>query len=145
MSTQSRFGSDVADDPTKPKQPDKSLGDLFGDLSSEFTDLLKTQVELAKIEISNEARKAGKTAGIFGGAAVTGYMALLLLSFAVVWALENVMDAGLAFFIVGAIYAIAAAVLFARGRERAKAVNMVPEKTVESVKEDVQWARQKLS
>jgi uncharacterized membrane protein YqjE len=145
MTTDSRFGTDVEDDPTKPKQPDKSLGDLFGDLSSEFTDLLKTQVELAKIEIRNEARKAGKTAGMFGGAAVTGHMALLLLSFALAWGLENVMDAGLAFLIVGVIYAIAAAVLFVQGRERAKSVNMVPEKTVESVKEDVQWARQKLS
>jgi uncharacterized membrane protein YqjE len=144
MTTDSRFGSDL-DDPTKPKQPDKSLGELFGDLSSEFTDLLKTQVELAKIELRNEARKAGKTAGMFGGAAITGYMALLLLSFALAWALENVMDAGLAFFIVGVLYAIVAAVLYTRGRERAKDMNMIPEKTVESVKEDVQWARQKLS
>ena len=145
MSTEARFGSDLEDDPTKPKQPDKSLGDLFGELSSEFTDLLRTQVELAKIEIKGEARKAGKTAGMFGAAAVTGHMALLLLSFAAAWALENVMDAGLAFFIVGVVYAIAAAVLYAQGRERAKAVNMVPEQTVESVKEDVQWSRQKLS
>jgi uncharacterized membrane protein YqjE len=132
-------------DPTKPKQPDKSLGDLFGELSSEFSDLMKTQVELAKVEIRTEARKAGRTAGMFGGAALAGYMALLLLSFAVVWGLENVMDAGLAFLIVGAVYAIAAAVLYVRGRDRAKTVNLKPEQTVDSVKEDVQWARQKLS
>jgi uncharacterized membrane protein YqjE len=132
-------------DPTKPKQPDRSLGELFGDLSSEFTDLLKTQVELAKVELRSEAKKAGRTAGIFGGAAVAGYMSLLLCSFALVWALENVMDAGLAFLIVGAVYAVVAAVLFVRGRERAKEVNMLPEQTMQSVKEDVQWARQKLS
>jgi uncharacterized membrane protein YqjE len=132
-------------DPTKPKQPDKSLGDLFGELSSEFNDLLRTQVELAKVEVRNEARKAGRTAAMFGAAAISAYMALLLLSFAVAWALENVMDAGLAFLIVGAIYAIAAAVLFLRGRARAKEMKVVPEQTVQSVKEDVQWARQKLS
>lgn len=134
-----------ANDPTKPKQPDKSLGDLFGDLSSEFTDLMRTQVELAKVELRTEARKAGKTAGIFGGAAITGYMALLLLSFAVAWALATVMNAGWAFLIVGAAYAIAAAVLYFRGRDRAKEMKPVPEQTVESVKEDVQWARQKLT
>jgi len=132
-------------DPTKPKQPDKSLGDLFGDLSSEFTDLISTQIELAKVEVRNEARKAGRTAGMFGAAAVAGYMALLLLSFAVAWGLENVMDAGLAFLIVGAAYAAAAGVLFLRGRDRMSDLKPVPEQTVASVKEDVQWARQKLS
>jgi len=132
-------------DPTKPKEPDKSLGDLFTDLSSEFTDLISTQIELAKVEVRSEARKAGRTAGMFGGAAVAGYMALLLLSFAAAWGLENVMDAGWAFLIVGAVYAIAAAVLFARGRDRVNDLKPVPEQTVASVKEDVQWARQKLS
>jgi len=132
-------------DPTKPKQPDKSLGELFGELSSEFSDLLRTQVELAKVEVRNEARKAAGTAGMFGAAAFAGYMTLLLLSFAFAWALENVMDAGLAFLIVGAVYAVAAAVLFSLARNRAKNTNLVPEQTMRSVKEDVQWARQKLS
>lgn len=138
-----RIGSEA--DPTKPKQPDKSLGELFGDLSSDFTDLMRTQIELAKVEVRTEARKAGRTASMFGGAAVAGYMALLLLSFAIAWALENVMDAGLAFFIVGAVYAIVAVVMYLRGRDRAKEMNVVPEQTVDTVKEDVQWARQKLS
>jgi uncharacterized membrane protein YqjE len=138
-------GIGAPEDPTKPKEPDKSLGELFGDLSSEFGDLLKTQVELAKVEIRTEAKKMGRTAGVFGGAAVAGYMALVLLSFAVVWALENVIDAGLAFFIVGAVYAAVAAVLYANGRKHMREVNVVPEQAVASVKEDVQWARQKIS
>jgi uncharacterized membrane protein YqjE len=134
-----------ADDPTKPKQPDKSLGDLFGELSGEFTDLMRTQIELAKVEVRGEARKAGRTAGMFGGAAVAGYMALLLVSFAAAWGLANVMNEGWAFLIVGVVYAIVAYVLYLRGRDRAKQMNVVPEQTVDSVKEDVQWARQKLS
>jgi uncharacterized membrane protein YqjE len=132
-------------DPTKPKQPDKSLGELFGELSSEFSDLFSTQVELAKVEIRDEARKAGRAAGMFGAAGFAGYMAIVLLSFAIAWGLENVMDAGFAFLIVGAAWAIAAAALYSIARERAKTVNLMPEQTVESVKEDVQWARQKLS
>jgi len=138
-------GIDAPVDPTKPKEPDKSLGDLFSDLSSEFGDLLRTQVELAKVEIRTEAKKMGQTAGVFGGAAVAGYMALVLLSFAVAWALENVIDAGLAFFVVGAIYAVVATVLYVNGRKRMKEVRVVPEQAVASVKEDVQWARQKMS
>jgi uncharacterized membrane protein YqjE len=132
-------------DPTKPKQPDKSLGDLFGELSSEFSELVQTQLALAKAELREEARKAGRTAGMFGAASVAGYMALVLLSFALVWALENVMDAGLAFFLVGAVYAVAAAILFFRARDRARDIDMVPRDTVASLKEDVQWAQQKLS
>ncbi len=132
-------------DPTKPKQPDKSLGDLFGELSSEFTDLLRPQVELAKIEIRAEAGKAGRTAAMFGVAAMLGYVALVLLSFAAAWGLATAMNAGFACLIVGGLYAIAAAVLYARGRDRAQSVNLMPEQTVESVEEDVQWARQKLS
>ncbi len=138
------IGARAADDPTKPKQPDKSLGELFGDLSSDFTDLMRTQIELAKVEVRDEARKAGRTAGMFGGAAVAGYMALLLVSFAAAWGLANVMNEGWAFLIVGVVYAIVAYVMYLRGRDRAKEMK-VPEQTVDSVKEDVQWARQKLT
>lgn len=138
-------GIGAAADPTKPKQPDKSLGELFGDLSSDFTDLMRTQIELAKVEVREEARKAGRTAGMFGGAAVAGYMALLLVSFAAAWGLANVINEGWAFLIVGVVYAIAAYVMYLRGRDRAKEMNVVPGQTVDSVKEDVQWARQKLS
>jgi len=130
---------------TQPKQADKSLGDLFGELSSEFVDLMQTQLELAKTELRDEARQAGRTAGMFGAAAIAGYMALVLLSFAVAWGLATVMNPGWAFLIVGAIYAIAAAVLYMQGRERARDIRLVPEKTARSVKEDVQWARQKIS
>ena len=141
----SHQGVSAPSDPTKPKEPDKSLGELFGDLSSEFSELLRTQVELAKVEVRTEAKKMGRTAGVFGGAAVAGYMALVLLSFAAAWALENVIDAGLAFFIVGAVYAIVAAVFYVNGRKRMQEVNVVPQQAVASVKEDVEWARQKMS
>ena len=132
-------------DATQPKQADKSLGDLFGELSAEFVDLMQTQLELAKTEMRDEARRAGRTAGIFGAAGVAGYMALVLLSFAVAWGLATLMNPGWAFLIVGALYAIAGAVLYMQGRERAKDINFVPEQTAKSVKEDVQWARHKIS
>jgi uncharacterized membrane protein YqjE len=138
-------GNGATQDPTKPKDPEKTLGQLLGDLSGEFNDLLQTQLDLAKVELREEASKAGKTAGFFGGAAVSGYFALLLLSFAAAWGLANVMNEGWAFLIVGAVWAVVAGVLYLRARERARDVNLVPHQTVASLKEDVQWARQKLS
>jgi Na+/melibiose symporter-like transporter len=132
-------------DPTRPKQPDKSLGELFGDLSHEFAELVQTQTELAKTEIRHQADRAKVAGSAFGAAAVAGYMALVLLSFAAAWGLAEVMPEGFAFLIVGAVYAIVALVLFMRARERMREVQLVPQETVESVKEDVQWARQKMN
>jgi hypothetical protein len=135
----------IEPDPTQPKQADKSLGDLFGELSHEFTELVRTQTELAKTEIRTQANNAKRAAGAFGGAAIAGYMALLLLSFAAAWGLSEVVPEGVAFLIVGVIYAVIAGFLFIRGRERAREFTIIPEETVESVKEDVQWAQQRIS
>jgi hypothetical protein len=135
----------IEPDPTEPKQPEKSLGDLFGDLSQEFTELFRTQTELAKTEVRTQTERAKRVAGAFGGAAIAGYMALIMLSFAAAWALSEVVPEGVAFLIVGAVYAMGAGVLFLRGRARAKELSPVPQDTVESLKEDVQWAREKLN
>jgi hypothetical protein len=118
-----------------------SLGDLFGDLSRDFTTLMRQEVELAKTELREEAAKAGKAGGMFGGAAVAGYMCLLLLSFAAAWGLSEVIPEGFAFLIVAAVYGIAAAVLFMKGRSQMREVRPVPDETVETLKEDVQWAK----
>ena len=135
----------IEPDPTKPKEPDKSLGDLFGDLSHEFSELVRAQTELAKSEIRTQADKAKRAAGAFGGAALAAYMALVLLSFAAAWGLSEVVPEGVAFLIIGLIYAAIAAVMYLRGRERAREFSIVPEETVQSMKEDVQWAQQKIS
>ena len=132
-------------DPTKPLEAEKSLGQLFGDLSSEFTGLLQTQLELVKVELRDDVQQVGKTAGMFGGAADAGYFALLLVSFAVAWGLATVMNTGLAFLIVGLAYALVAGVLYVQARNRAKSLDLVPTQTVASFKEDMEWARQKFS
>ena len=108
----------IEPDPTKPKEPDKSLGDLFGDLSHEFSELVRAQTELAKSEIRTQADKAKRAAGAFGGAVLAAYMALVLLSFAAAWGLSEVVPEGVAFLVVGLIYAAIAAVMYLRGRER---------------------------
>jgi Putative Actinobacterial Holin-X, holin superfamily III len=98
-------------------------------------------VELAKAELKQEASKAGKAAGMLGGAAFAGYLAIVLLSFALVFALSNVMDPGWAALIVAVIWAIIGAVLYANGRKKLKNVDPVPRRTVDTIKEDAQWLK----
>jgi len=128
-------------DPTQPLEPDASLGELLARVTSDFGDLVSTQVELAKVEIKEEVSKAGKGAALLSGGAVAALMTVVTLSFAAAWGLAEVVEPGWAFLIVGVIWAIAAAVLLASGRQRITAVQPVPE-TRATIKEDVQWAQQ---
>lgn len=112
-----------------------SVGELLSDVGRDLSTLLRQELELAKAEIKVEARKAGKGAGMFGGAGFAGYMVLLFLSFALWWGLENAMDAGWAAFVVAAVWAVIGAVLFAVGRGELRSVNPKPERTVETVKQ----------
>jgi uncharacterized membrane protein YqjE len=133
------------DDPSKPIEPDQSLGELLGRVSRDFSELVSTQVELAKVELRAEIAAAGRGAGILTGGAFCAYLAVVLLSFAAAWGLSEVLPEGVAFLIVGAVYALAAAVLLPKGKDRLSRVRAVPEKTAESVREDVQWAREQMS
>jgi uncharacterized membrane protein YqjE len=127
--------------PTAPKAPEKSLGQLFSELTSDLSTLMRKEVELAKVETKEEVARAGKAGGMLGGGAFAGWFALLFLSFAVAWLLDEWMHTALAFLIVGLVYAVVAAVLIRQGRSRMQSVNPVPQQTVETLKEDVQWAR----
>lgn len=128
-----------------PRQPeDQSLGQLVGRMTSDLSTLFRQEIELAKVELREEVAKAGKGAGMFGGAGFAGYMAILLLSFAGAWGLAELMAAGLAFLIVGALYAVVAAGLLLVGRRKLKSIRG-PQQTVKTVKEDVQWAREQMS
>jgi uncharacterized membrane protein YqjE len=120
---------------------DPSVGQLFSRLTSDLSHLFHDELELAKVEIKDEVTKSGKAAGMLGGTAVAGLLALLMLSFAAAWGLAEVIAAGWAFLIVGVVYAIVAAGMFAAGRKRLAEVRPVPEQTVETIKEDVAWAR----
>lgn len=124
---------------------DTSLGDLFARLTADLSKLVRDEVELAKVEI-NETVSNARTAGVsFGAAGVLGLMAFVLLSFAAAWGLAEVVATGVAFLIVGGAYGLVALALVALGRQRLKAVKPVPEQTVETIKEDVAWAKQQMS
>ena len=118
-----------------------SVGELIGNISNDLSTLFRQEVELAKAEVKQEASKAGKAAGMLGAAGYAGHLTVVLLSFALVFALGNVMDYGWAALIVGAIWGIVAAVLFVNGRKKLKTVDPVPHRTVDTIKEDAQWLK----
>lgn len=137
----SRPTAQVLDDTTEPAGADKSLGELVAQMTSELGVLMRKEVELAKVEVKDDVRRAGKAGGIIGAGAVTGYLAVLFASLALAWLLDSVMPAALAFLLVAVLHGTAAAIFITRGREQIKQVNPVPEQTVETLKEDVEWAR----
>ncbi len=118
-----------------------SVGELIGNISDDLSQLFRQEVELAKVELKAEAAKAGKAAGMLGGAGFAGYLAVVLLSFALVFGLANVMDAGWAALIVAVIWAAIGAVLYVNGRKKLKTVDPVPHRTVDTIKEDAQWLK----
>jgi hypothetical protein len=118
-----------------------SVGDLIGSISDDLSQLFRKEVALAKAELRQEATKAGRAAGMLGGAGFAGYLAVVLLSFAVVFGLGNVMDLGWAALIVAIVWAIVGAVLYANGRRQLKTVDPTPRRTVDTLKEDAQWLK----
>jgi len=120
---------------------DASIGELIGNISNDLSTLFRQEVDLAKVELKQEASKAGKAAGMLGAAGFAGYLAVLLFSLAIVWGLANVIDEGWAAFIVGLVWAIIGGVLFVVGRKRLKTVDPVPHRTVDTIKEDAKWLK----
>ena len=122
-------------DPTTPseKAASTSLGDLLSGVSEDISTLFRQEVELAKAELTESAKRAGKGAGMFGGAGVTALFALLFLSIAAWWALGYLIGNAWSGLVVAVIYAIVALILFLRGRAAFKTVRGAPQ-TVDTLK-----------
>jgi hypothetical protein len=121
---------------------DRSLGELLKQLSEETTRLVHQELELAKAELTQKGKQAGAGAGLFGGAGAIGLAALGALTACFILALNAIMPAWLAALIVAVVYGAIAAFLALRGRDKVKqATPLVPKQTIETVKEDVEWAK----
>ena len=130
----------------RPQVSGTSVGELLGEVTRDISTLMRQEVALAKAELRVEAGKAGKTAGAFGAAGAAGYFALLFASWTLLFALHALFDSYTwAALVVTLLYAVAGAVLFSRAKKTAKTINPTPEKTVQTVKEDVQWAQDRRS
>jgi hypothetical protein len=110
-----------------------ALGDLLGGITQDLSTLFRQEVELAKAELTASAKQAGKSAGMFSGAAVAGLFALLFLSITLWWAIGYEIGNAWSALIITVVYAIVAAILFTRGRAGMKSVQGAP-RTVDSLK-----------
>jgi uncharacterized membrane protein YqjE len=127
------------------RDDERPLSELFSNLTRSLQTLVRKEVELAKVEVSEQASRAGKAAGLFVGAAVIGFLALMLLSFAAVWGLAEGIPTWLGFLAVGVLYVVVAALLAVVGKKRLAAFRPVPRQTVETVREDVETAKTSLT
>jgi uncharacterized membrane protein YqjE len=121
---------------------DRPVGELLKDLATEMTTLLRQEIDLAKAEFAEKGRKAGPGFGMWGAAGVVGLLALGALTAFFILALDGVMPNWLAALIVAAVYGAIAAALYLTGKQRVEEAGPAkPEKTIETLKEDVEWAK----
>ena len=122
---------------------DESIAELVKRLADQTNTLVRQEIELAKAELTEKGKIAGAGAAMFGAAAVVALLALGALTAFLIALLATALDhTWLAALIVAVVYAVIAVPLVMRGRDRMReATPPAPEKTIESVKEDVEWAK----
>lgn len=128
---------------TRTSEP--SLGELVARAAGELSALVRDEVALAKAELTAEVGKVGKGAGLFGGASVTGHLAVLFLSFAAMFGLGQVVPMWAAALTVGLVFAVVTLGLVLAGKATFGSVSAVPRRTVQTLEEDVEWARHRKS
>jgi uncharacterized membrane protein YqjE len=121
---------------------EQPIGDLLKQLATETTTLVRQELDLAKAEMREKGKKAGPGFGMIGAAGGVALLALGALTACLILALDGVMPNWLAALIVTVVYGAVAAVLYMRGKEKVDdAGSPAPRQTIETVKEDVQWAK----
>ena len=124
---------------------ERPLADLFSDLVNETTTLVRNEVALARVELTEKTAKVGRNIGslVIGGA--IGYAALLAMCAAVILLLDRWMPAWLAALIVGVVIGVVAWVLVNKAVSTLRNMELKPQETVESLKEDAQWIKDQIS
>jgi tetrahydromethanopterin S-methyltransferase subunit G len=138
------------DDISREERPvpreDRSLGDLFSELTRETTMLVRQEVELAKTEMSQKASQVGKDVGFLAAGGMVAYAGFLALIAAVIIGLGQLgVTWWLSALLVGLVVAAIGAYLVFQGINDLKNANLAPQKTIETLKEDQQWAKQQAS
>jgi len=124
---------------------EQPMGELFKQLSTDVSTLVRQELQLAQSEMTEKGKRAGIGVGMFGGAGILALLALMTFTACLVAALAAGMDVWLAALIVTVAYgAVAGGLALLAKKKVAEAAPPVPEQTVESVKEDVQWAKTRM-
>jgi xanthine/uracil permease len=121
---------------------ERSLGDLFGELSRQTSTLIRQEVTLAKTEVSQKASSVGKDVGMLAAAGAVAYAGFLAVLAAIILLLAGPLPNWLAALIVGLAVIAVGGLLYQRGRAGLKQDSLAPRQTIESLKEDAEWAKQ---
>ncbi len=120
---------------------DRSLGELFAELAQETSTLVRQEVNLAKTEVSQKASRAGKHIGTLAAGGAVAYAGLLAILAGVIVLLDEVMPLWLSALLVGLVVAGVGYFLIRRGLDALKREDLAPRQTIETLKEDQQWAK----
>jgi uncharacterized membrane protein YqjE len=120
---------------------DRGIGELVKDLASQTSTLVRQELQLAQAEVTEKGKLAGRGAGLLGGAAVAALLALGALTACLIAALDGAVPLWAAALIVTVLWAVAGAVLARAGRAALQNATPPAPQTVETVKEDIQWAK----
>ena len=125
---------------------ERPIGEVAKSLTSDLSLLLRQEIELAKAEMAEKGRTAAPGLGMFGGAGIVGLCAAGAMTAFLILVLSTFLPDWAAALVVGAVLAAVTYVLVQQGKERvADAGTPVPEQTIETVKEDVEWAKTRAS
>jgi hypothetical protein len=121
---------------------EQPIGELLKQLSAETTTLVRQELDLAKAEMREKGRKAGPGFGLIGAAGAATLLGLGALTAFFILGLDGFVPNWLAALIVALVYGAVAGLLYVRGKDKVEdAGSPVPRQTIETVKEDVEWAK----
>ena len=124
---------------------DRSLGDLFSELAKDTSTLVRQEVALAQVELTQKATKVGKNVGFLVVGGAIGYAALLCLLATVIIGLSYFIPAWASALIVSVVVGIAAYLLITKALTALKEADLTPRQTVETLKEDAQWLKNQVT
>jgi hypothetical protein len=122
----------------------RSLSDVLRSIVDNVQDIVRSELRLAKTEIGVELAKAKQAGVLLGTGAACGFFAVLFALLAVVFGLGNVVPMWTAALIVAAALGIVGGCMYSAGRKRLRGVHALPERAVETARENIQWAKQQI-
>ena len=123
---------------------DRSVGELLADLTREIGNLVREEVNLAKSEMTQKATQVGKNIGSVAAGGVIAFAGFLAIQGAIIVALSKVLPLWAAFLVVGLVVMGVAIALIMKGLNALKQQDLAPHQTIETLKEDAQWAKQQM-
>ena len=125
-------------------QMQRTVPELLGNIADNIQQIIRSEFRLAKAELQEKASRASKPATTLGAGFLLGLYGLGFLLLAAVYALSMVMAAGLAALIVGGVLALVSVALVTSSAKKLRALNPAPEKTIQTLEENVQWAKDQI-